>query len=79
MKSKYYRHFKGNYYKYMFEAKGTEDLQDYVIYKALYGEGKVWARPKEMFFENVSKDGYEGPRYLNVSLMDYLLYRIKKH
>lgn len=79
MKSKYYRHFKGNYYKYLTEAKGTEDLQDYVIYKALYGEGKVWARPKDMFFDNVSKEGYEGPRFLNVTWLDYFLSKFKKH
>jgi hypothetical protein len=28
-----------------------------VVYKALYGEGGVWVRPKEMFLENVIING----------------------
>lgn len=32
----------------------SETLEEMVIYKALYGEGKTWVCPKEMFFEDVT-------------------------
>lgn len=43
------RHYKGNYYEVLGEATHTETLEPMVIYRALYGEHKIWARPKEMF------------------------------
>jgi hypothetical protein len=33
-----------------------------VVYRNL-GDGKIWVRPKSMFFDIVKKDGYEGPRF----------------
>ncbi len=48
-----YRHYKGNLYEYIGECQHSETLEEMVIYKALYGEGKMWVRPKRMFFENV--------------------------
>lgn len=64
---KYFKHFKGNYYKFLYEAKHTETGEELVVYQALYGEGKIWARPKDMFYEEISKDGYSGPRFIPVS------------
>ena len=29
----------------------------------IYGEGGVWVRPFAMFFEDVDRDGYRGPRF----------------
>lgn len=49
-----YRHYKGNLYEYIGECLHSETLEDMVIYKALYGEGKTWVRPKGMFFEDVT-------------------------
>jgi len=64
---KYFKHFKGNYYKFLYEAKHTETGEELVVYQALYGEGKIWVRPKDMFYEEISKDGYSGPRFIPVS------------
>ena len=58
-----YRHFKGKEYEVLFIAKHSETLEDMVVYRALYGEGAVWVRPAAMFFETVSRDGKEFPRF----------------
>ena len=58
-----YRHFKGNEYEVVAVGKHSETLEDYVIYRALYGEGGYWVRPLSMFFENVERDGKTFPRF----------------
>ena len=57
MKLGRYRHFKGNEYELLGVAKHSETLEEYVIYRALYGDKGLWIRPKEMFFEKVTRDG----------------------
>ncbi len=52
-----YRHFKGNEYEVVGIAKHSETLEDYVVYRALYGEGGLWVRPKSMWNETVERDG----------------------
>ncbi len=52
-----YKHFKGNEYKVLALAKDSENLEEMVVYKALYGDGQIWVRPKKMFLETVEKDG----------------------
>lgn len=44
-----YRHFKGNEYEVIAIARHSESMEELVIYKALYGNGDVWARPKSLF------------------------------
>ncbi len=56
-------HFKGNRYRLVAIAKHSETLEPIVVYRALYGEGGVWGRPFAMFFEDVDRDGYRGPRF----------------
>lgn len=46
-----YRHYKGNYYKVIYEAKHSETLETMVVYQALYGEYGIWVRPAGMFLE----------------------------
>lgn len=65
-----YRHFKGNEYRVIAEAKGSEDGQDLVIYQDAKDEGKIWARPKEMFLEEVEVDGEKKPRFELISEED---------
>lgn len=51
-----YRHFKGEYYTVLDVATHTETGEKLVIYRKTYGEvGKqtVWARPADMFTEEV--------------------------
>ena len=52
-----YRHFKGNEYEVIGIGKHSETLEEYVIYRALYGDYSLWGRPINMFLETVEKDG----------------------
>lgn len=59
-----YRHFKGNEYEVIGIAKNSETLEEMVVYRALYGDGGLWVRPKEMFFETVHVNGEILPRFV---------------
>ncbi|MEP4890353.1 MAG: DUF1653 domain-containing protein [Aliiglaciecola sp.] len=58
-----YRHYKGNDYQVIGVAKHSEDESELVVYRPLYGEGKLWVRPLEMFIEEVVIDGKSTPRF----------------
>ena len=58
-----YLHFKGNEYEVIGTAKHTETLEEVVVYRALYGEGKLWVRPASMWNETVERDGKTYKRY----------------
>lgn len=47
-------------------ARHSETLEDMVVYRQLYGEHSMWVRPASMFFETVSIDGKEVPRFEKV-------------
>lgn len=53
-----YRHFKGQQYRIVAVAEHTETGEQLVVYQAMYGEGKIYARPLEMFCSPVDKDKY---------------------
>ena len=60
---KKYRHFKGNLYEvlciaYDSESNNDDVLRKLVVYKALYGDGKVWVRDYDMFNSLVDKEKY---------------------
>lgn len=68
MKLGKYRHYKGKEYEVIGVAKHSETEEGLVIYKAQYesekyGNGTLWARPVEMFLENVNVDGKEIARF----------------
>lgn len=58
-----YRHFKGNRYEVIGVAYHSETLEEMVVYKALYGDGRLWLRPADMFDETVSHDGKTVKRF----------------
>ena len=53
-----YTHFKGNYYIVEDIAYHSETEEKMVVYRALYGDNKLWCRPYEMFLEEVDHKKY---------------------
>lgn len=66
-----YRHFKGKFYRVYGLARHSESGERFVVYEPLYdaseyGSEKFCVRPVKMFFEEVDRDGYKGPRFVFV-------------
>lgn len=49
-----YQHYKGGMYEVIDTVMHSEDESVLVLYRPLYGEGKLWVRPYDMFFEEVT-------------------------
>ena len=58
-----YRHYKGKEYEVIGCARHTETEEDYIVYRALYGDYGLWIRPKKMFVEEVEVGGKRIPRF----------------
>lgn len=58
-----YRHYKGNLYHVLHTAHHSETEEALVIYRCLYGEYDVWARPLTMFVETIARHGKQIPRF----------------
>lgn len=58
-----YRHFKGNEYLVLHNAKHSETLELMVVYQALYGERAIWVRSASMWNETVERDGVSIKRF----------------
>lgn len=53
-----YKHFKGDYYIVEDIATFSETDEEVVVYRALYEERKLWARPLKMFLSEVDHEKY---------------------
>jgi hypothetical protein len=58
-----YRHYKGGEYEVIGVARHSETLEALVIYRPLYNDSGLWARPHAMFFGQVEIDGRLQPRF----------------
>lgn len=62
-----YRHYKGNKYEVISTARHSETLEEMVVYKALYGEGEIWVRPKKMWNDDITlADGSKVKRFIYI-------------
>lgn len=57
-----YEHYKGNQYRVLGVAHHSETHEELVIYQRV-DDGGLWARPLEMFVENVEVNGVKRPRF----------------
>lgn len=59
-----YRHYKGGIYNVIGMGKHTETQEELVFYEG--ADGKLWARPMKMFFEEVEVNGVKTKRFQHV-------------
>lgn len=58
-----YRHYKGGQYEVLGVVRHSETCEPLVLYRALYGAQGLWVRPHAMFFEQVTVNGCQVPRF----------------
>ena len=53
-----YKHFKGDLYLVEDIATHSETDEKYVVYRALYGDNKLYIRPYDLFISEVDHEEY---------------------
>ena len=68
-----YRHFKGGLYRVYACATNTESGEEFVFYRALYGDRCFFVRPLHMFTSAVDREKYpEANQNLRFELVEQL-------
>ena len=70
MKIGIYEHYKGMSYEVIDTLKHSETEELMVLYRALYGDHGLWARPYTMFFEEVTVNGITQARFQYIGKVD---------
>ena len=65
-----YKHFKVNKHEVIDVARHSENHECLVIYRPLYGDSGLWARPLDMFTEEVEVEGQKRPRFEYIDQAD---------
>ena len=63
---KEYRHFKSKHYVVLYVGKDANTTEDVVVYRSQHGDLQVWVRPLKEFTEFVDRNGYRGPRFMEI-------------
>ena len=58
-----YQHYKGNRYEVIGVAEHEATGEEVVVYRALYGERKLWVRSLKVFLQEAEVDGKKVPRF----------------
>ena len=48
-----YRHYKGDFYLIEALARDSDSLEGMVVYRSLYGDGRLWVRPYAEFMGKI--------------------------
>ena len=67
-----YKHYKGKLYEVTGEARHSETLEEFVVYRALhdspeFGKNALWVRPKRLFADKVIYKGRKVPHFEKVN------------
>jgi len=65
-----YRHYKGPLYEVTDVARHSENEEEFVVYRTLYGDFSLWIRPLAMFNETVEYNGKTVKRFEYIGEMD---------
>lgn len=61
-----YKHFRGKTYKVLFVATDSITNKPVVVYRGNYGDCPVFVIPAESFCDQVERNGYKGPRFMEI-------------